>query len=371
MTISSETFRWPYTVTVGQVTFPYTNKIIASTDLNVYVNGVLKTESTDYTVSGVGDDGGGNVVFLAAPTTGATVLIVADGVEFTQETHYIEGDSFPASSHEDALDKVVRLCQKIWDYTRRSIKLPVTSTLTDLELPTPSGGKLWGWNVSGTGVENYSVTDLSVITATAAGVSLVSSSDMSQVRSLLFADPIKQVLDQTTTALAANKLGISDFMQTVMDDTTSPLVRASMGIGACAFSAAVSVTVGIPATTYTKVTFLVERLLDSSYSTATNRFTAPATRKYFFSAMLNYLFAVTGDYNVYIVPYKNGSLYRKIGEGQGELVSGNGMEFSPSWAEPVSMNAGEYMEIYAYANAPVSLVGATTGIYSYFSGFAI
>ncbi|MFA5341571.1 MAG: hypothetical protein WC332_07325, partial [Clostridia bacterium] len=153
MTVSTEDFRWTYTST-GGVTYQYLNKILTQDDLTVYASSVLQTIGTDYTVDGVGDDAGGNVTFLAAPAAGTTILITKDGIAFTQDHDYTENDPFPAASHEDALDKQTNLAQKIWDYVRRSVKVAITSTLTDLELPSPSAGKYLGWNDTGTGLSN-------------------------------------------------------------------------------------------------------------------------------------------------------------------------------------------------------------------------
>lgn len=168
MTVSTEDFRWTYTST-GGTTYQYLNKILTQDDLTVYASSVLKTVGTDYTVDGVGDDAGGNVVFLAAPAAGTTILITKDGVAFTQDHDYTENDPFPAASHEDALDKQTNLAQKIWDYVRRSVKVAITSTLTDLELPTPSAGKYLGWNDTGTGFSNLVPTALGVISDDAYG----------------------------------------------------------------------------------------------------------------------------------------------------------------------------------------------------------
>jgi len=166
MTISTQTFRFSYVSTGGTV-YPYTNKILSQDDLTVYVQSVLKTIGTDYTVSGVGSSAGGNVTLLAAPTVGHTILITKDGVEITQETDYVENDAFPAESHENALDKLTNIAQKIWDYTRRSIKLPITSSLTDLEFPSPEAGKSFAWNGAATAIENITLSGVGGISDTA------------------------------------------------------------------------------------------------------------------------------------------------------------------------------------------------------------
>lgn len=162
MTISTQIFRFSY-VSTGGTTYAYTNKILSENDLTVYVDDVLQTLSTHYTVSGVGEAAGGNVVFLVAPAAASVVLITKDGVEFTQETDYVENDAFPAESHENALDKLTNIAQKIWDYTRRSIKLPITSSLTDIELPTPEANKVIGWNAAADKLQNLALTGIGAI----------------------------------------------------------------------------------------------------------------------------------------------------------------------------------------------------------------
>lgn len=71
MTISSTNSRWAYTGDGIVVGFAYDNRIFADTDLEVYVDGALQTLTTHYSVSGVGDTGGGTVTFVTAPPTPA------------------------------------------------------------------------------------------------------------------------------------------------------------------------------------------------------------------------------------------------------------------------------------------------------------
>ena len=160
MTIPNNLFRWRYTATAGDTTFQYTNKILVDDDLAVYLNGTLKTLDTDYTVTSAGEPTGGNVVFAMGLAEDDDVLITKDGVDFTQDTDYVENDSFPAEAHEDALDKLTLLCQKIWDYVRRSVKVPITSSLTDLEFPDPEAGTVIAWNGSEDGFMNVTLSGI-------------------------------------------------------------------------------------------------------------------------------------------------------------------------------------------------------------------
>lgn len=69
------------------------------------------TETTDYVVSGEGDENGGSIVTVAAWDNTHTITIYRE-VDATQLTSYIENDAFPASTHETALDKLTFLVQQ-------------------------------------------------------------------------------------------------------------------------------------------------------------------------------------------------------------------------------------------------------------------
>jgi len=119
VTIATQANRQDYTGNNCTKAFAYTFKIPATSDLDVFVGGVQKTLTTDYTVSGAGVETGGTVTFVTAPGCGLAVAIVRD-VPYTQATDYPENDPFPALSHEDALDKLTMLVQQVKELTTRS-----------------------------------------------------------------------------------------------------------------------------------------------------------------------------------------------------------------------------------------------------------
>jgi hypothetical protein len=162
MTIASTTNRVSYTGTGALITFAYTFKIFVNTDLQVYVNSVLQTLTTDYTVSGVGADGGGNVTFNVAPANGAVVLIVR--LEpFTQNSDLPSNDKFPTVTVEDALDKLTMLTQQLNEVDGRALKLAITSLFANMTLPDPVAAKFLRWKTDLSGLENADVTGTGVI----------------------------------------------------------------------------------------------------------------------------------------------------------------------------------------------------------------
>jgi len=162
MTLTTTINRNDYTATASQTIFAYQFRILADSDLQVYVNSTLKTLTTDYTVSGAGDAGGGNVTFNTGLTADDAVLIIR--VEpLTQATDYTASGSFPAETHEQALDKLTMHNQDLDEKLGRTVKFPVTSTLSDIDFPSGSsatdrGGKVPAWNTAGDDLELVSPT---------------------------------------------------------------------------------------------------------------------------------------------------------------------------------------------------------------------
>ncbi len=82
-------------------------------DVKVYLDGVLKTKTTHYTISSTtppasfaGKLVNANVVFLTAPANGAVVSIIRD-IPVTQDLQLSNGNNVPPKPLESQLDKIV------------------------------------------------------------------------------------------------------------------------------------------------------------------------------------------------------------------------------------------------------------------------
>ena len=140
MTVSSTTTKNSYSGNGSTTTFAYGFKIFANTDLTVILRAAtgvetVQTLTTHYTVTNVGVDTGGNVVFGSAPASGVTVVIRRN-MALTQSTDYVANDPFPAATHEDALDRLTFISQQMQEESDRSIKLSRTNTMTSTEFTT-------------------------------------------------------------------------------------------------------------------------------------------------------------------------------------------------------------------------------------------
>ena len=112
MTINAQTPNNSYVGDGINDTFAYTFRILEDDDIIVTVDDVLQVLATDYTLQNQLENSG-DVVFEAGSIPGDTLVI-----EFVRETDrdqntvYTPFDSFPAKSHEGALDKLTMITQE-------------------------------------------------------------------------------------------------------------------------------------------------------------------------------------------------------------------------------------------------------------------
>ncbi len=137
MTVSSSTNKVSYAGNSSTTVFAYTFKIFDEDDLTVIIraaNGTetTKTITTHYTVSGVGNAGGGNVTMLTAPATGETLVIIREQ-DLIQELDIVPNDPFPADSVEAALDKLTFMVQQQQETLNRALKASKTTTISTTE----------------------------------------------------------------------------------------------------------------------------------------------------------------------------------------------------------------------------------------------
>jgi len=189
MTVPVSTNKISYAGDGTTTVFAYPFKIFNDVDLVVVIrdadgNETTKTLGADYTVSGAGSDSGGNVTMTTAPASGETLVIYRD-MAITQETDYVEGDPFPASAHENALDKLTMICQQLDAMMNRAVvgKVSTDWDSIDTRLPDPVAGLAIGWNDAADALMN--LTSLSGVPITTFGRSLVDDVDAAEARTTL------------------------------------------------------------------------------------------------------------------------------------------------------------------------------------------
>lgn len=154
MTVSSQISRIEQLGDGTTTAFAVNFYFLENSDLKVFVNGVLQTITTNYTVTGAGNPAGGTVTFVSAPANGVQVVIFRDPA-LTQGLDYIDNDPFPAESHERGLDKLTMIAQRIRDLVSRALRLGDSVVGVSTELPALTGSQLLGTNPGGTGFQLY------------------------------------------------------------------------------------------------------------------------------------------------------------------------------------------------------------------------
>lgn len=140
--------------------FAYGYRIFEDADLTVTVDGVLQTLTTDYTVNGANDAGGGTIDFITAPIN-LSVVTLSGELAYDRDIDYIPNGPFPAQTFDNDHDKAIMLIQQLRRDVKRAIKVPIEET-TDQEVsstPANRANKILAFDTAGLPIAS-SLTDL-------------------------------------------------------------------------------------------------------------------------------------------------------------------------------------------------------------------
>jgi hypothetical protein len=144
MSIDSTTRRNNYIGNGSADEFSYTFRITDKTHLQVIkrlISTGAETEltvDTDFTVDGVGDDGGGSVTLTAGALAATYAISIRRKVPLKQESDIRnQGDYYP-EGHEDAFDYCCFIDQQQQDEIDRSVKLPESIDPADFDQDFPA-----------------------------------------------------------------------------------------------------------------------------------------------------------------------------------------------------------------------------------------
>lgn len=172
--------RAEYTATSGQTVFTFTFKIFVTTNIKVYLTPVgntpddtadLLTETTDYTVT-INGDNGGDVTLVVPATTGDAVTVVRD-LDVDRYVEFQQNGDFTAENINNDQDLQTYLVADGKLDISRCFQLPKTVQGASVQIPAPQAGYSFRWDSAGTAIENVlvganevSVNILNVDTAT-------------------------------------------------------------------------------------------------------------------------------------------------------------------------------------------------------------
>lgn len=93
--------------------------------------------TTDFTVTGEGEESGGTVTMLVAPASGKTLIIYRDP-EIIQDKDFRENDSLPAEQVEEAYDRLTMICQRLAEQILRSVRVSEGFIISGFDLTFPT-----------------------------------------------------------------------------------------------------------------------------------------------------------------------------------------------------------------------------------------
>lgn len=207
--------------------FAYNYKIPAAADMEVTVDGVVKTLTTDYSVSGVGVDGGGSVTMVTPPASGTENVVLRRNMAYSRSNDYQDnGDLLAVTADEDA-DRPIMMLQQLVADIARSIKLPVGVT-TDQVIAESSAdrvGKLVSFDSSGN-IMLSAPADFTLTTVSAFIATLLDDVNAAAARATLGAQAQSALLDAIvsgTTSLGYRNKIINGNMRVAQRASTTAL----------------------------------------------------------------------------------------------------------------------------------------------------
>lgn len=159
MTVAAIASKIDYLENGSTVNFAVPFRFLASTITaqRVLANGsvVQLRAGIDYTTSGGETDAGGTLTLTGASVNGAT-LRIRRATPRTQQANYVDNDSFPAESHEQALDRLTLVAQEIdaatSDLQDRAVLVPLGEIALTLPGNAARRGKVLGFDAGGAGI---------------------------------------------------------------------------------------------------------------------------------------------------------------------------------------------------------------------------
>lgn len=175
-TIPANDRRETFTATGGQTVFPYDFPVFAAADLEVRrvragVETVLAL-TTDYTVTGAGDQAGGNVVLVAGATAGDTIVIRSNQPA-ARTTKFNDSGDLPASAINAEFNRLWIELQQLRLMMTQIVRVDPgdPTSLAPIGRAAERANKFIGFDATGLNVVFGSLTvGSTTVTPTAAGL---------------------------------------------------------------------------------------------------------------------------------------------------------------------------------------------------------
>jgi hypothetical protein len=175
--LSDNSPRISYSVADGvtQTSFTVPFEFFDNNDLNVYVDGVLKTLTTDYTVSG-GDGSTGTVTITVTGASGGSTVVITRDIDLERTTDFPTSGPFQIAALNTELDRITAIAADLDDRAARALQLTdydADANLTLPDLDTRKGKTLAFNEITGAAEAGPSTSDVQSVSNNAADIALL------------------------------------------------------------------------------------------------------------------------------------------------------------------------------------------------------
>lgn len=227
--IADNTPRVSYTVSAGatQTSFTVSFEFFAEADLNVYVDGTLKTLTADYTVSG-GSGSTGAVAISVTGISGGSTVVITRSIALERTTDFPSQGAFQITTLNTELDRITAIQADLDDEIGRSLRLTDYDVAANLTLPELNSrkGTTLAFNATTGAVEaGPSVTGVTTVSALAADIAALADIEDGTTATDAISDTAAIASDvSTVSGIAANvttTAGISANITSVAGNATN------------------------------------------------------------------------------------------------------------------------------------------------------
>jgi hypothetical protein len=232
--------RISYSVAQGvtQSTFTVPFEFFAEESLNVYVDGVLKTLTTDYTVTG-GDGSTGSVAISVTGASGGSTVVITRQISLERTADFPTSGPFQIAALNTELDRIIAIAADLNDGVARSLQLTDFDVAANLTLPTVDDrkGKTLAFNsVSGAVEAGPSISDTQTVANASADIALLAdiqdgttaTNAITNVNSIRTDVTTVSGISANVTTVAANNANVTTVGTDLSGSNTIGTVSASI-----------------------------------------------------------------------------------------------------------------------------------------------
>lgn len=268
MSVSSEDNKASY-VASGSTTYPIPFYFTDEEHIQLYVDDVLKSLSTHYTITGENDPDGGVLTIVGTPYSASETVVIIRSVPVTQEDSLTEGGPNSARANERRFDKLTMIAQQNKEQLSRAIKFPLTSTVNTQMTGTVVPNGLLMFNDDGTAL-TCGPDAISYAAGVAADASAASASASAAATSASNASTSASAASTSATAASASATAAAG-------SATAAAGSAASASGSATAAAASQTAAATSATTATTQATNAGNSATAAATSASNASTSAAT----------------------------------------------------------------------------------------------